>query len=152
MPKGVEHEAQLQEIRERYAKDLDRLKKAIDRGVLSLRDWAENNPAEFAARRSIQFATAKIGWRDHPPRIVPDGRAKARLEEAMARLQAQPKPVRDRFLRVKVEPNKEAMLEAFRAGDKLAETLRACGWEVQQREQFFVEPKREALEGAAAKA
>ena len=51
-----------------------------------------------------------------------------------------------------IEPNKEAMLEAFRAGDRFAETLRACGWDVQQREQFFVEPKREALEGAAAKA
>lgn len=123
---------------EKQAKPLREREAALREG---LKIWAEANREALTQGGKVKFAdlgTGKISWRQRPPSVRITGAE--RVIEAIKRLGM------NAFLRVKEEPNKEAMLaDADNARLIAGVTISSDG------EDFIVEPfEAEISEGIAA--
>ena len=108
--------------------------------------WAEDNRHEFGDKKSLDLTHGIIAFRATPPAVkTKKGFTFASALELIKRS----KKLVDRFVRTKEELDKEGILRAYsvweaepknKDGVSSAE-LAECGLEVQQSENFYVEPK-----------
>ncbi|MCX7006423.1 MAG: host-nuclease inhibitor Gam family protein, partial [Kiritimatiellaeota bacterium] len=104
--------------------------------MLLAQNWAENNPAEFGTRKSIDFVNGQVGFRTGQPKLTRlAGWTWDRILEAVGR-------VLPDYVRIKKEVDRERII-ADR--EILTPLLRDIGVEVEQDEAFFVDPKREEI-------
>ena len=128
---------ELAAIRARYEGTLDGLQKSIDEKSTVAMAWAQENPGEFGAKKSIDFVHAVIGFRTGQPKLGKRaGWTWERIKEAVARQLPD-------YIRTKTEVDREKIL-ADR--EILAPVLREVGLKVEQDESFFVDPKVANLE------
>jgi phage host-nuclease inhibitor protein Gam len=122
---------------EPYAPAIDLLRANLDAGLAALEAWSENNLAEFARAESVTLAGHRVGWRlgNYAAKL----NAKWTWAKVLAALEAAPDEFRARWLRIKTDPNKEAMIED-RA--KVAD-LASIGVVIVQERRFYFDPARE---------
>lgn len=132
----VERDREVEAVQGRHNTGIDALNSRIEEKMAVLEQWAQTNPQEFQAR-SAKVAGHTLGWRlgNHAAKAL-KGFTWAKVLE---KLRASRRSVRDRFIRIKEEPNKEAMIEA-RSHPKL---LARFGVEIVQGETFYLDPNRE---------
>jgi phage host-nuclease inhibitor protein Gam len=129
-------DAELARVRESYQADLADIAAQIASAVQALELWAERNQSLFGRLRSLVMLHGRIGWRTNPPSLKPlRGLTWNDVLETLRRLG------RREFIRVKEEPDREALLAA-----REHEDLRALGCRVEQVEEFFVEPELTPVE------
>jgi len=129
-------DAELQRVRDYYEPALNGLEAEIEAKMKVAAAWANANRAEFAERRTLATATAEFGFRLGNPKV-----AKLRgwtWERVLEAAQA----AKSRWIRTKVELDKEKILAEHRVGDR----IEAIGVEIIQDETFFVEPKLQPAE------
>jgi phage host-nuclease inhibitor protein Gam len=141
----AELEGKLTEIRQRYEKQIDSLEILVEAATDRLQVWAEANPAEFGARKSLDLLHGSLGFRTGNPTLKTlSGWTWDRVQEKLVGPLA-------KFLRTKVEPDKAGLHSAHQRGEIDEAGLRGIGLRVVQDEAFFIEPKTEMLAAAAAK-
>jgi phage host-nuclease inhibitor protein Gam len=116
---------------------IDELGFKIATNMAQLQYWADANPGEFAPAKSTKIDGHALGWRlgNHQTKLLKGWT----WAKAVAALQESRKKIKETFLRVKTEANKEAMVER-RSRKKLLATF---GVEIIQGETFYLEPNRE---------
>jgi hypothetical protein len=135
----------------------------VGRNVELLEMWADQHPDLFGKLKSIKRGGAVLGWRagqwktelkrglkwdavvDALKEMVDkadEERTEAEPDEAVLELGV----LAQRFLRWKVEPNKDSMIEARDEAEALA-LLEHAGVMITQDERFFFEPEREGQSG-----
>ncbi|MGD0412139.1 MAG: host-nuclease inhibitor Gam family protein [Verrucomicrobiota bacterium] len=125
---------QIQFIREQFEPQLAAQNEALDQKMEHARVWAEANPHEFGAARSIETVHGAVGWRTGQPALktLPGWT----FDRVLQTLKTAGAPG---YIRVKEEVHKQNLLSDR---DVLgAEKLRELGLRVVQEETFFVEPK-----------
>ena len=132
----VSHDTEIAAIDARYEEPMNQLKEQLDAKMLLAQDWAENNPAEFGARKSIEFVNGTVGFRTGQPKLARlAGWTWDRILEAVGRLLPD-------YVRIKQEVDRERII-ADR--ETLTPMLKEIGVKIEQDEAFFVEPKRDAI-------
>ena len=127
----------LMEIRTEYEMTLSKCQEELDAKMALAQAWAEANPAEFGAKKSIQMVHGEVGFRTGMPQLKPlTGWTWDRVKEAL-------KTGNFGYIRTKEEVDKAQIL-----ADRLiiGEAMRTIGCRVVQDEPFFVEPKRDSQE------
>lgn len=128
------------ELQEKYANDAAPLNERIEALQDAVQLWCEANRLSLTDGGKVKFAdfvTGTVKWRVNPPKVSVSG-----VEAVIALMEADPD--RARFLRVKREINKEAILneqELFADGQVPGIKL------VLGKEYFVIEPHDQALEG-----
>ena len=136
-------DAQIQAVRERYEAEFAVATEALDRKVEDIRAWAEANPGEFGAVRSIETMHGTVGWRTGQPALkTAGGWTFERVLQALKDTGA------TGYIRVKEEVNKQQLLSNRETLG--AEKLREIGLRVVQEETFFVEPNLTTVEAVGA--
>ncbi len=126
----AEGDAQIAKIKEDMAKQGKPLRERVKELTGALKAFADYHKQElFKDRKSIERAFGVIGYRKTPPSIS----VSKHTIELMERLGLQS------YIRVRKEPDKEAMLELD------DETLAQVEAVRKSREEFFVQPKREQV-------
>jgi phage host-nuclease inhibitor protein Gam len=138
----AEMDARTLAIKAEYEEALATCAEVIKTRTELLRAWAEQNPEEFAKRKSAELETGVVGFRTGTPKLktLPGwtfARVLERLVELGERL----------FVREKVELDKEGIIAAKARGELAGEDLRAMGVDVVQEEAFYVEPDLAKVEG-----
>ncbi len=162
-------------VQEKHNPAIDGLSETIDANLLLLEQWSDCNPEEFGDARSILVNGHRIGFRLGQPKPEPAGKLtwKAILATLKKWFAADNAGITDpdalktalrhlelgrKYLRQKLEANKEAMLETGRNKSPEADAeLAEIGVEITQSEEFYLEPGREGqpdtrLSGAAREA
>ena len=125
------------ELQEKYANDAAPLNERIEALQDSVQLWCEANRLSITDGGKVKFVTGTVKWRVNPPKVSVSG-----VDAVIALLEADPD--RSRFLRVKREVNKEAILneqELFVDGQVPGIKL------VLGKEFFVIEPHDQVLEG-----
>ncbi len=128
----------ISELREKYAAMAAPHNKHADELTEGLRIWAEAHRDELTnhgKKKTVDLGTGELGWRMRPPRVL--------LRNVQAVIESLQMLKLDRFLRQKLEVNKEAVL----AEPEIAEQVK--GITVKQDEDFFVAPAEDDLGEAA---
>lgn len=112
---------------------------AIEEKTALIEQWAEAHPDRFGRDRSLTIDGHRLGWRLGNPRAATTGK-KVTWATVLERLLASAAGVRARFVRVKHEINKEALIAAR---DQDADLLRQLGVEVVQTQTFYLDPNRD---------
>lgn len=130
-----------------WAPEIDRLKAEITASLGHLEAWAEANQAEFGRAESVTLSGHRIGWRlgNFAAKLV----SKWTWKKVQDALEEAPAAVRDRWLRTKVEPNKEAMIQDR---ETEAAVLKTYGVTVVQERRFYFDPAREGQADKVLKA
>jgi len=127
-------------VKENYEAEIGDLGTVIEDKTREALAWAEANPGEFGDKKSIEFLSGTVGWRVGNPTLKTlAGWTWDRVREKLCSTPA----LRNTYIRVKEEVNKEALL-ADR--DIATESFRALGVRVERSESFFVDPKVESPE------
>lgn len=131
-------DAKMLEAAKPFAPEIDRIEAQMDTQFAMLQAWAEANLEEFGKAESVKLAGHQVGWRlgNHAART----KSKVTWKKVLETLLASPKAVRDRWIRTKQEPNKEAMIEDRET--RKAE-LDALGVKIVQERRFYIDPARE---------
>ena len=147
----AERDAKILAIQEAHGPEIDAHAEQIESNLALLEQWALANRAEFSEAQSIAINGHRIGFRLGNPAVKPAGKLKflAKGGELVRK-----------YIRVKQELNKEAILETGRLTDsgdattrELAETeLSAIGVEIVQEETFYLDPAREGQADTVIKA
>lgn len=121
---------------EPYAREIDRIEGEIAQGLKILEAWAEANQEEFAKADSAEIGTGhRVGWRwGQWQARTRKGWTWDRVTEELAAL---PAALRARFLVVKTEPNRKALIEA-----REESIVHESGVEVVKQRRFYLEPNR----------
>lgn len=133
----AERDAAVLEVSRPYAPQVDQLDAEIKAGLDILETWADHHSEEFGKAESTLLSGHRVGWRlgNHAARTLP----KWTWEKVLDKLREMPKGWRDRYIRVREEPNKEA----FVADRDQAEALAQVGVKIVQERRFYLEPARE---------
>ncbi len=132
----AEMNKRINDIRVDYDAALSGIAEEIDGKMALARDWAEAHPSEFGSGKSIDMTHGQVGWRTGNPTLKT--LAGWTWDRVLERLRAGHWV---KYLRIKQEPNKEALL-----ADREAVALHEVGCRVVQDEKFFVDPKIETPE------
>jgi len=125
-------------VRAKYETQLTTLGKSLEEKTEVARAYCEANPAEFGRNKSLACMHGTLGWRTGNPTLKTlAGWTWTRVLAAIQQLRWR------RFIRVKIEPNKEAILIAR---DRLRSKIAQIGLRVHQDETFFVDPNLTALD------
>ena len=132
---------------EPYAPAIDKLRVELDAGVSTLEAWAEANLHEFGKLESVTLSGHRIGWRlgNFAAKLA----SKWTWAKVLDALLESPASVRDRWLRTKVEPNKEAMIQDR---DTEGLILATYGVKIIQERRFYFDPAREGQDEKTLKA
>jgi phage host-nuclease inhibitor protein Gam len=132
----VARDAELKTITEKHSAIIDLISGKMAAGMAQLEQWAQTHPHELPGR-STKIDGHQLGWRlgNHATKLLKGWT----WIKVVAALEKNRKRIRDTFLRVKTEANKEAMIER-RARKKL---LASFGVEIIQGETFYLDPNRE---------
>lgn len=133
---SADMDAEITAIRSRYETTLGNTDARIDSLTDQVRDWALANPEEFGKKKSLEMTHGVIGFRTGMPKL------KTLSGFTFARVLHQLRVVAwgAAFIRIKEEPDKEALLSAYATKNISAAELRLVGVRVDQDETFFVEP------------
>lgn len=132
-------DARITEIRQEYEGQIDQAKTTIEQKSSLQQQWAEANPEEFAGKKSIEFIHGWLGFRTGTPKLKTlSGWTWDRVLSVVVKA----------FIRSTPEVDKQAMLNAYAAGEIDDASLRSVGVKVIQEESFFVEPKLEEAAGS----
>jgi phage host-nuclease inhibitor protein Gam len=126
-------DAQLQNVRDKYARELTELSEAIEARTELIEEYCAAHPDLFPKdRRSVELPHAVIGYRTGQPAAKPKKgwTWAAVLEAVKARKWLE-------FLRETVELNKDALVTARDDAGRLDK----IGVQIVQAERFYVEPK-----------
>jgi len=135
----ADREAAIKEIQERCQEPLKVIDDQIGIYSEQLRVWAEANPSEFGARKSLELTHGTIGWRVGMPKLVK--KSKQTWEQLVGLVKD---ALGGGFIRTKEEVDREAIIAARETLPPAM--LRQCGLAIAQEEAFFVEPKMEDVE------
>ena len=125
-------------IRDVYQADLAEIQVNLDAEMGRAHDWAENNPHEFAKKKSLAMVHGTVGYRTGMPRLKTlKGWTWDRVLEVL-------KAVAPEYIRTKQETDKDKIIAERSELDP--ENLRNIGVQIVQDETFFVEPNREEKE------
>lgn len=140
-------DAEILAIREKYEPDLQVSADGIKMYSDKVQIWAEQNPQEFAKKKSVDFSAGKVGFRTGTPKL------KAISGKTLAAALNFLKLVRwgRAFIRVKEELDKEAILAQFSKGKFSKRRLLKIGCKVEQEETFFIEPDLTPFENRVSK-
>ncbi len=125
-------------ITETHNKEIDRIGAEISERMAQLQQWATAHPEEFPAKAcSLKIDGHELGWRrgNHATKLLKGWTWK----KVVAALEETRKRIREKYLRVVTEPNKEAMV----ADRRRAKLLATFGVEIVQGETFYLAPNRE---------
>ena len=136
----IEHDLndQIAALREKYAALDAPHNKQVEELTEGLRIWAEAHRDELTCagkKKTVDLGTGALGWRMRPPRVLL--RNVAGVIESLQALKL------ERFLRTKMEVNKDAVLAEPQIADQVK------GISVKQDEDFFVVPAEDELGEAA---
>lgn len=136
----IEHDLndQVAAMREKYAALAAPHNKQVEELTEGLRIFAEAHRDELTnegKKKTVDLGTGELGWRMRPPRVL--------LRNIPGVIESLQMLKLDRFLRTKLEVNKEAVL----AEPEIAEQVK--GITVKQDEDFFVVPAEDELTDAA---
>lgn len=135
---NAEIDIKLGKIREGYAAQLSSLTEEKDSSFDFLHAFAMQNKADFAKKRSMDFAHGQLGFRTGTPKLKT---VKGFTWAAVLNLVKIKLPD---YIRTTEEVNKEKFL-VDRELDGMADTMKDVGMFVDQEETFFVQPKIEEL-------
>jgi phage host-nuclease inhibitor protein Gam len=134
----AERDKALQVIAERFGAQIDEAGATIEERTALLQQWAEAHEDAFGRDRSMSIEGHRLGWRLGNHRAAT--RRKSTWADVLERIRACAAQIQQRFLRVKEEINKEALIAARETDPDL---LAAIGVEIVQTEAFYLEPNRE---------
>lgn len=126
---------ELKVVRENYEFHISSINAEIDVHFNSLNIWADGHPNEFATRKSIDMVHGQLGYRTCPPKL------KLLRGWTWERVAGAVQQIIPKYMRVKVEVNKEALLDDRDTFSK--EQMADIGVSVVADESFFVNPKKE---------
>ena len=129
---------ELKAVRDRYQEELANVGEDADAEFRLLKEWAEAHPEEFKDRKSMELTHGALGFRTGTPAVR---FLKGWTETMVLAVLDMAAELRERYVRVVVEINKQALIED-REGLG-ADKLNAFGLKITQSETFFVEPKIE---------
>jgi phage host-nuclease inhibitor protein Gam len=120
-----------------FAPQIDALDTEINAALSLLNVWSDHHLEEFGKAESITLSGHRVGWRlgNYAARTLP----KLTWEKVVAIIQGKKKATRERYLRTKVEANKEALI----ADRKATRFLARLGVQIVQEKRFYFEPSRE---------
>lgn len=142
----AERDARIQEIRNEYGDTLDAIASKIEMGTGLVSQWAECNPEPFGKIKSMSIDGITIGWRTGQPTLKT--RKKMTWKKVVEVLKEMGGAAAKKFLREKVEPNKETLLAARHDQPEILAQLQL---EVVQSEVFYIDPPREGQENKTIK-
>ena len=132
----VQRDGEIAAIDRIYEEPMAAIGEQLEAKMLLAQNWAENNPTEFGARKSIDFVNGTVGFRTGQPKLAKlAGWTWDRILEAVGRILPD-------YVRVKKEVDRERII-ADR--ETLAPMFKDIGVKVEQDEAFFVEPTREEI-------
>lgn len=131
-------EKKLKVIRDDYDQDIAAITVQLDVEIGNLKEWANHNAGEFAARKSIELTHGTIGYRTGQPRLKTLGRLTwGRVLEHLSLMHL------GDYIRQKMEPDKEKLISDRETLG--AAKLEAIGVQVVQDETFYVDPRRDPV-------
>lgn len=153
----AERDALVLAITEKKNPAIDELGADIESNLALLEQWADCNRAEFGDAQSMVINEHRLGYRVGQPTVKPVGKLK--FPAIIKAILAKGGELAKKFLRIKTELNKEAVLEVARltgCGDEVArataaDELATIGCEVVQGESFYLEPNRAGQEATTLK-
>lgn len=127
------------EVTGKFQCGIDATTEEIERSLALIEQWSEAHRAEFGRDKSLAVEGHRIGWRLGQP--TPKPVKKLTWKGVVDRIfEFFDEEQQDTFLRVKYEPNKEAMLAVRESQPAL---LTKIGVEIVQAETFYLDPARE---------
>jgi phage host-nuclease inhibitor protein Gam len=138
----LQRDQKIKAIDELYGPLLSEGAKAMEEKVALVQAWAESNPEEFGAKKSIETPHGVIGFRTGTPKLAKLARFTwAKVFDAL-----KASTIGKLYIRTKEEIDKEAILGAHSTGKVTTADLRNLGCEVVQEESFFVDPNLTEVE------
>lgn len=139
----LEMEEKINAIRKKYETDLTELTEKTAAFFGDIQAWATLNQAEFETRKSLELIHGVVGFRTCPPAVKQVGGVK--IEHTVCMMQQNPGYAS--WTRSKVEIDKDAILADFGAKkDGVIASFAAVGLKIEQKENFFIELKKEGGE------
>ncbi len=133
---------QLAEIQDGYNVEIEELENAIDANVKRLRAWAViNRETEFAGKQSIEVAGHELAFRKGSGKVafLPGVKAGDALDALLA---SEDDAVIDKFAKVSVALDKNAVIKACRESGEARKFLESLGITVVVEEDFKFTPNR----------
>lgn len=130
----AEMDSKIIKIRESYDSQLTDLKITKDESFEKLQHYAQANPELFSKKKSLEMTQGVIGFRTTPESV---GKLKGFTWDAVTNMLKEFLP---NYIRVKEEPNKEAILKDK---EEIKALFPKVGIKIEQSETFYVEPKKE---------
>lgn len=141
--KALELDAKINLLRKQYEVELTEMTEQAEAMFDDIQAWATLNQAEFETRKSIELIHGIIGFRTCPAAVKQVGGVKVEHTIDMMKINPSFKP----FLREKTELDKDSILGAYALKQEgLIVNLAAVGLKIEQKENFFVELKKEGGE------
>jgi phage host-nuclease inhibitor protein Gam len=125
-------------IREQYAAELAELAKVKDEAFEQMQVYASDNRQDFGNKKSMEFAHGVLGFRTGTPALKT---LKGFTWNSVTNLLKEFLPS---YVRIAEEPAKDRLL-ADREDPETAQLFKKVGIYVDQKETFFVEPKKEEM-------
>lgn len=126
------------EIAESHNTGIDKFGTDIAERMAQIQQWATTHPEEFpAGARSIKLDGHTVGW--NLGNFATQTLQGWTWPKVLKALMLTRKRIREKYTRVVVQPNKEAMI----ADRRRAKLLATFGVEIIQGETFYLEPNRE---------
>lgn len=141
--KGIEAEMELevQKIREKFTLRIEKTRVDYDHNLELLKRYAEENRSTlFEKKKSLNWTHGIIGFRTGTPKVSKP--SKVTWDTILKTLKDEGLKA---FIRVKVEINKDKIIESREDKVIMNQLKDLAGIEVIQQETFFVEPKEEEV-------
>jgi phage host-nuclease inhibitor protein Gam len=134
----VARDKAVKDIAELHNKGIDAKGAEITEKMAQLQQWATAHPEEFPkGLRSLKIDGHSLGWElGNYATTTLKGWTWKKVVEALSKTR---KRIREKYLRVVTQPNKEAMI----ADRRRAKLLASFGVEIVQGETFFLSPNRQ---------
>ena len=130
---------EITKVREKYQDKLDVFSKDREEAFDKLKAYAEGNPEALGKKKSVEFTHGVLGFRTGTPTV------KTQKGQTWASVVKLMKAFKPDFVRLKEEPNKELILSE-REKESSADLFDKIGVRIEQKETFYVEPKKENVE------
>jgi len=141
--KTLEMEEKINAIRKLYETELTELTEKSEAFFGDIQAWATLNQAEFETRKSLDLIHGVVGFRTCPAAVKQVGGVK--IDHTLDMMQQN--PGYKAYIRIKPEIDKDAILSDYgMKKDGLVAALAAVGLKIEQKENFFVELKKEGGE------
>ena len=143
---NADREAQLKAIDDRLGPQLQHLNETLQTLTAHVKAWADENPEEFAGKKSLETTHGTLGWRMGQWQVEKLAgwiwsRTKKSAKAAKVVLELLKDKFGKKYVRIKEEVDKDALIAD--RGTLTAEQLQSVGVRLLQEEHFFVDPNLE---------